>query len=333
MSELTPATLAPVGVHTPQTPIPGGDLLMAMSAASVRARVQSIQQVMEAVMKKGTHYDVIPGTERKDKEGKDISKPTLLKPGAEVLCMTFGLAPRLSIQVTGDHPDIAYRWKDRKKSWFDGARGREFKWEEEAGETLGYFEVVATCEIIGPDGRLLASATGSCNNREKKYRTLNVYEVRNTVMKMAGKRAFVAATLLATAASDCFSQDLEDDTDADQAGAAGNQSKDGQKKGGSEDAKGWMSAAQIKLLYAKGKKAGYEEPVIHHLQHSLNTMDRAKAKPMFDSIADEKPEAKEKLWERAKKVVEEAAQNGGEAPKDGDPGPDAPSGAQQDGAE
>ncbi len=44
---------------------------------------------------------------------------------------------------------------------------------------------------------------------DKQVRT-NPADVANTILKMADKRAFVAMTLLATAASDCFSQDLED---------------------------------------------------------------------------------------------------------------------------
>src|SRR3990172_5962429 len=48
------------------------------------AQVQKIQMVMERVMKEWEHYGVIPGTG---------TKPSLLKPGAEKLCMLFRLAP------------------------------------------------------------------------------------------------------------------------------------------------------------------------------------------------------------------------------------------------
>ena len=63
------------------------------TAKDIREQVQLIQDVMKEVMQEGQHYGVIPGTERKDKDGKDISKKTLLKPGAEKLCLTFRLAP------------------------------------------------------------------------------------------------------------------------------------------------------------------------------------------------------------------------------------------------
>ena len=48
--------------------------------AEVVAHAKTVQQVMQAVMKPNVHYGAIPGAG---------DKPTLLKSGAEVLCMTF----------------------------------------------------------------------------------------------------------------------------------------------------------------------------------------------------------------------------------------------------
>jgi hypothetical protein len=322
-------TMAPVGVHTPQR-VPGGDLLMAMSAESVHARVQAIQQVMKAVMKKGTHYDVIPGTEKKDAAGNDISKPVLLKPGAEVLCMTFGIAPRLKTTVTGDHPTVAYHWKDRKKEWFNKPNGgRDFVWKDEEGDTFGYFEVVTVCEILGPDGRLLASAEGSANNREKRYRNINVYEQRNTIIKMSGKRALMAAVLLATGASDMFTQDLDDtmDDDRGQGGTQGQGNRPASTGGSSQQSSGaqptgWMSEPQKKLVWAKAKKAGVDEEVTKHVIEGLNVLDKKKAKPYLDAIADEKPEAQQ-IWDKAKESLAAEKKKASEEP----PLPDEPTGA------
>ena len=50
----------------------------AMSAQQVLGQVALIQQILATAMKKGTHYDTIPGCG---------DKPTLLKPGAEKLCL------------------------------------------------------------------------------------------------------------------------------------------------------------------------------------------------------------------------------------------------------
>ena len=58
-----------------------------LSIDSLIAQVAKVQEAMKAVMKSGEHYGVIPGTE----------KPTLLKPGAEKLCLLFRLDPQYKI--------------------------------------------------------------------------------------------------------------------------------------------------------------------------------------------------------------------------------------------
>src|SRR5262245_4516873 len=60
-----------------------------LTALEIKAQVQLIQEVQQAVMQAGYHYGVIPGTE----------KPTLLKPGAEKLTVTFRLAPVLQVDM------------------------------------------------------------------------------------------------------------------------------------------------------------------------------------------------------------------------------------------
>jgi hypothetical protein len=68
------------------------------TADEIIARLDKIKEVQKRAMIEGVDYGVIPGTEKKDKNGKDISKPTLLKPGAEKLCVLFNL----DAQFTGD---------------------------------------------------------------------------------------------------------------------------------------------------------------------------------------------------------------------------------------
>lgn len=72
-------TLPPLaGVSIPSAMPPFG-------VADIRKRTHAIQEVMKGVMKEGTHFGTIPGT----------PKASLWKAGAEVLCMTFRLAPLL----------------------------------------------------------------------------------------------------------------------------------------------------------------------------------------------------------------------------------------------
>jgi hypothetical protein len=78
--------------------------------------------------------------------------------------------------------------------------------------TKGYFEYDTQCTLVHiPTGEVWAKAvSGSCNNFEAKYRSLNPYDVKNTLEKMSEKRALVAAVLIGVGASDIFTQDLED---------------------------------------------------------------------------------------------------------------------------
>ena len=62
---MTTTALAPTEVRSIAT-------VHELDVDDVIHQVQKIQRVMEAVMKEGEHYGVIPG----------IDKPTLLKPGA-----------------------------------------------------------------------------------------------------------------------------------------------------------------------------------------------------------------------------------------------------------
>ena len=159
------------------------------SVSNIRQRIQAVQEVMRGVMKEGTHYGTIPGT----------PKPSLWKPGAEVLCLTFRLAPILDSRVVAD---------DLECEWAYTAYKRDGSIVE--GNCVGFFEVEASCTISNLDGAPLSRCSARCNNREKQYRSLSLFEIRNTVQKMAEKRAFVSAVLLATGASDIFTQDLED---------------------------------------------------------------------------------------------------------------------------
>jgi hypothetical protein len=155
----------------------------------IRKRTQAVQEVMRGVMKENTHYGTIPGT----------PKPSLWKAGAEVLCMTFRLAPMLDSRVVADDLDAEWAYTAIKR---DGSIAQ--------GTCIGFFEVEAICTIHSLTGEILSRCSARCNNREAKYRSLSLFEIRNTILKMAEKRAFVSAVLMATGASDIFTQDLED---------------------------------------------------------------------------------------------------------------------------
>ena len=196
-----------------------------LSVEQVVARINKVHEVMRRAMQEGHHYGVIPGT----------PKPSLWKPGAELLCVMFRLDPQ-------------YQAAERR-------------------ETEDHLTVTTTCTLWHiPTGQRMGSGMGSCSTRESKYAYRHASRVcpkcgkdaiikgkeeygggwvcfkkkdgcgtkfadedvaitgqvvgrvanedladqENTVLKMSNKRALVAAVLNVTAASDIFTQDLED---------------------------------------------------------------------------------------------------------------------------
>jgi hypothetical protein len=206
------------------------------------ARVDAKHQFFKRVMRQGDHYGVIPGTG---------TKPTLLKPGAELLLANMGL----NAEFEDESPPVL-----------------DITGAEHNGEPFIWYR--RRCKIyrqVGPnesERMLVGQASGACNSWEKKYRYRNaericpecgkaaiiagkpefnngvpnwvcykkkdgcgasfakddarlagdvgkvpnteVFDLENTILKMADKRALVAATLIATGCSDIFTQDMEE---------------------------------------------------------------------------------------------------------------------------
>ena len=62
------------------------------------------------------------------------------------------------------------------------------------------------------NGEMVGEGDGCCNSMEGKYQRQKnrIYDLTNTVCKMAQKRSMIAAVLASCGASQFFSQDLED---------------------------------------------------------------------------------------------------------------------------
>lgn len=191
-------------------------------------------EFVNKVLKEGTDYGFIPGTEKK----------TLLKAGAEKITTLFGLSSEFPKEL-----------QHRVEDWTG---------EDHGGEPFFFYE--DTCRLT-KDGVLIAEASGSCNSWEKKYRYRTseikcpvcgkegtvikgkeeygggwlcwakkggcgakwddgdpviesqdrdtipnpfIFDQVNTIKKMCQKRAYVAAVLMAGNVSDYFTQDVED---------------------------------------------------------------------------------------------------------------------------
>lgn len=168
-----------------------------LTAVDIRAQVNLVQEVMQAVMKKDTHYGTIPGT----------PKPTLYKPGAEVLAATFRIAVSYKIEDLST-PDVArYRITSIGTHQTSGIVMGEGMGECSSGEEKYKWRKAYDEEF---------NATAEDKKRIKygKYTAKQVRtepaDLANTILKMACKRAQVAMILNVTAASDCFTQDIED---------------------------------------------------------------------------------------------------------------------------
>ncbi len=204
-----------------------------LSVDQVVARVNKVRELMKRVMKEGHHYGTIPGT----------PKPTIYKAGAELLCMCFMLDPQYERQVTmdGDHREIFSRCvlyhiptgnrvgsgegscstRETKYAWRKGSaacpscgNAETLRRSKQAGKGFYCWTKLGGCgkEFASDDPRIASQSVARVPNPD-------LADTYNTVLKMANKRGLVAAVLNATAASEIFTQDLEDFRDEETANA------------------------------------------------------------------------------------------------------------------
>ena len=194
-----------------------------LSVEQVLAQVEKIQVLMSKAMKVDEHYGTIPGTK----------KPTLLKAGAEKLCLMFRLDPEYEVQSErdGNHLTVTSRCVlyhissgVRMGSGMGSCSTRESKYAYRKGARLcpacnkatlihtkrdtvnwwcnSYNEGCGQ-NFKADDARITGQQVGQVDNPD-------IADTYNTILKMANKRSLVAAVLNVTAASDIFTQDLED---------------------------------------------------------------------------------------------------------------------------
>lgn len=174
----------------------------AHTALDIRAQVNRIQEVMKEVMQKGQHYGVVPGCG---------NKPTLLKPGAEKLMMTFRLAVDPEVEDLSDAYTRRYRVKTRVTAQstgiFLGTGVGECSSDE---EKYSWREAVCREEFDATDPSLRREKWKKGQKQPILQVHTNPADVANTILKMAKKRSLVDGVLTVTGASDIFTQDIED---------------------------------------------------------------------------------------------------------------------------
>lgn len=237
--EVTPGFLAPAA--------PLGDFQL---------RYKQMAEFCKDIMKEDVDYGIIPGT----------TKPTLYKPGAEKLTTLFGLSVSFELEKIerwdDENPFFHYREtchlhrggepvasasgscnsKEKKYRWRWVADGDVPDWlnvdtlKHRSNQIEEFDFAIEKAETAGKYGKpkeywegwQVAIENGTAEEIQKKsragseypahrmgsllYRIPNdeIFSIVNTILKMAQKRALVAATLIATNASEFFTQDIED---------------------------------------------------------------------------------------------------------------------------
>lgn len=203
----------------------------ALSVTDILAQVKLIQEVMRQVMTEGEHFGTIPGCG---------DKKTLLQPGAQKLTMTFRLGPEYQIQevdLPRGHKEyrVICTLKSIQSGVFVGqgvgccsSMESKYRWRQGARKCpkCGKETIIMGKKFKPTDpepGWLCWAKKGGCGatwpkgaqeiegQSIDKVENENPADCFNTVLKIAKKRAFVDATITATAASDIFTQDIGDD--------------------------------------------------------------------------------------------------------------------------
>jgi len=216
----------------------------AVSVDAMVARVEAKHDFFKRVMKKGQHYGPLPGVKAKDGEPE---KWVLFKPGAELLLASMGLYVELSdasppVERTGrdgEEGEYSYRRRCRiyrqtgpletDRMMVAQAEGSctsfetKYRWRDtkRTCPACGVSAVIAGKAEYG-GGWLCFKKQNGCGAKFKyddpaisgqviwRIPNPDLADVANTILKMADKRAMVAATLVATGCSDIFAQDLEE---------------------------------------------------------------------------------------------------------------------------
>ncbi len=198
------------------TGVQGGQIVSAQqeprSVVEMQAAMDRMREYRDGLMVNKVHFGTIP------KCGK---KPTLLKPGAEILMAGFNAVP--SLEVTKIDEGEGHRTFEVTARLMDRHSGTPL------GEGVGSCSTLETKyryrnDKLGPipeeywdkrDASLLGEGCTAKKLGDKWFVCRQVEhpdpaDYWNTCLKMAKKRAIVDAALTMAAASELFTQDIED---------------------------------------------------------------------------------------------------------------------------
>ena len=166
------------------------------------------------VLQRDVDFGTIPGTK----------KPTLYKSGAERVVMTYGVSTNFTVERSIEKVD---------------------------GEEPFFFYLVrCSLDKAMPDGSIvhITDGYGSANTNEKKCGRGSKWDMANTQLKIAKKRALVDGALLLGQLSNMFGQDIENEDFLADADA---------KIKSIPDADAKITAKQVKRIFAIAAQSGY----------------------------------------------------------------------------
>jgi len=199
----------------------------AYTESDVKKQIQLIQKIMRDSMQENTHYGTIPGTNNKN---------VLLKAGAEKLAFVFRLygdshitqtdlgnghreySVRTEIKQIGTDVVVGvgegsastmetkYRWRYAKRVCPECKMETIGKSKPEYGGGWYCNQRAGGCgaKFRSEDPAITGQQLGKIENPD-------IADTYNTALKIAKKRSLIDGILLATAASDIFTQDLDDE--------------------------------------------------------------------------------------------------------------------------
>lgn len=222
--------LMPRASQIVRAPVQDVMLTAAFDIETAQKRLAELQRFVEFYMVEGEDYGKIPGT----------PKPTLYKSGADKLCDIYALADKYRVTNRTEDWDRnlfdyevectlvskrtdqlvstglgscnsyegKYRWRESKRKCPQCGKETIIKGKEEYGGGWLCWRKEGKSEGCG--AKFLIADPSIVDQMVGKTENEDIPTLKNTILKMAKKRAKMDAVLSATRSSGLFTQDLED---------------------------------------------------------------------------------------------------------------------------
>lgn len=292
------------------------DFMMGLNELKNRALM--VTEIKRQIMKDGTHFGKIPGCG---------DKPTLLKNGAELLCMAFKLAPEAKVEISdlgnghreytvtttlvsiatgtpiatglGSCSTLESKYRYRVTELVPtGKPVPQNYWKTKDASLLGGKGFVAKKD---EDGSWKIFRKG-----DKKTENPDIADQYNTVLKMASKRSLVDATLKATGGSCEFTQDIEDMAGQDTTDYAEYASEPAPEAPEQAPAKKTATKARTKELSEEEKAANFAKSMDALIKQNEMVAADAFTSFGYDSYEDVPADKRQEVYFAVAKAVKEA---------------------------